>query len=85
MGALGVTAKYALLALPVAVILPLLVALMLHSRHLRGAGAFRVLFFLPYVVPFIAGVLIWGAMLSSRRAGSTRSCMRSASRTRRSG
>ncbi len=38
---------------------------MLHSRHLRGAGAFRVLFFLPYVVPFIAGVLIWGSMLSS--------------------
>jgi len=65
--ALGVTAKYALLALPVAVILPLLVALMLHSRHLRGAGAFRVLFFLPYVVPFIAGVLIWGSMLSSSR------------------
>jgi multiple sugar transport system permease protein len=65
LAALGVTAKYALLALPVAVILPLLVALMLHSRHLRGAGAFRVLFFLPYVVPFIAGVLIWGSMLSS--------------------
>jgi ABC-type sugar transport system permease subunit len=63
--ALGVTLKYALLALPVAVVLPLLVALMLHSRHLRGAGAFRVLFFLPYVVPFIAGVLIWGSMLSS--------------------
>ena len=38
---------------------------MLHSRHLRGAGAFRVLFFLPYVVPFVAGVLIWGGMLTS--------------------
>ena len=36
-----------------------LVALMLHSRHLRGSGGFRVLFFLPYVVPFVAGVLIW--------------------------
>jgi multiple sugar transport system permease protein len=63
--ALLVTLKYALLALPVAVVLPFAVALMLHSRHLRGAGAFRVLFFLPYVVPFIAGVLIWGSMLSS--------------------
>ena len=38
---------------------------MLQSRHLRGSGAFRVLFFLPYVVPFIAGVLIWGGMLSN--------------------
>ena len=69
---LGVTLKFALLALPVAVILPFLVALMLHSRHLRGAGAFRVLFFLPYVVPFVAGVLIWGGDARARaRAGST--------------
>ena len=37
---------------------------MLHSRHLRGSGVFRVLFFLPYVVPFVAGVLIWGGMLN---------------------
>ena len=60
-----VTFKYAVLALPIAVGLPFLVALMLHSRHLRGAGAFRVMFYLPYVVPFIAGVLIWGGMLSN--------------------
>ena len=44
--------------------LPFVVALMLHSRHLRGSGVFRVLFFLPYVVPFVAGVLIWGGMLN---------------------
>jgi ABC-type sugar transport system permease subunit len=60
-----VTFKYALLALPVAVALPLLVALMLQSRHLKGSSAFRVLFYLPYVIPFIAGVLIWGGMLSN--------------------
>jgi ABC-type sugar transport system permease subunit len=64
--ALGVTIKFALLALPVAVILPFAVALLLHSRHLRGAGVFRVLFFLPYVVPFVAGVLIWGGMLEQQ-------------------
>ncbi len=59
-----VTAKYAALALPVAVALPFVVALMLHSRHLMAPGAFRILFFLPYVVPFVAGVLIWGGMLN---------------------
>jgi multiple sugar transport system permease protein len=64
--ALGVTIKFALLALPVAVILPFAVALLLHSSHLRGSGAFRVLFFLPYVVPFVAGVLIWGGMLEQQ-------------------
>ena len=62
---LGVTLKFALLALPVAVILPFLVALLLSSRHLKFAGLFRVLFFLPYVVPFVAGVLIWQSMMNS--------------------
>jgi ABC-type sugar transport system permease subunit len=61
---LGITLKFAALAIPIAVILPFLVALMLHSRHLRGSGVFRVLFFLPYVVPFVAAVFIWGGMLN---------------------
>ena len=61
---LGVTLKFAALSLPVAVLLPLAVALLLGSRHLRFAGMFRVLFFLPYVVPFVAGVLIWESMLN---------------------
>jgi len=61
---LGITLKFALIALPLAVILPLLFALLLHSRHLIGSGVFRVLFFLPYVVPFVAAVFIWGGMLN---------------------
>jgi ABC-type sugar transport system permease subunit len=61
---LGITLKFAVLALPVAVTLPFLVALLLHSRHLRFSGVFRVLFFLPYVVPFVAGVFIWMSMLN---------------------
>lgn len=61
---LAVTLKFAALALPVAVILPFLVALLLSSRHLKATGIFRVLFFLPYVVPFVAGVLIWQSMLN---------------------
>ena len=62
---LAVTLKFALLALPVGVCLPFVVALTLHSRHLRASGAFRTLFFLPYVVPFVAGVFIWQGMLSA--------------------
>jgi multiple sugar transport system permease protein len=61
---LGITLKFAVIALPLAVILPLLFALLLHSRHLWGTGMFRVLFFLPYVVPFVATVFIWGGMLN---------------------
>jgi len=47
------------------VILPFSVALLLNSRSLRASSLFRVLFFLPYVVPFVAGVLIWAQMLNS--------------------
>jgi len=60
-----VTFKFAAISLPVAVILPFSVALLLNSRSLRASSLFRVLFFLPYVVPFVAGVLIWGQMLNS--------------------
>ena len=61
---LGVTIKFALLALPVGILVPLGLALLLNSRHVRGSGAFRVLFFMPYVVPFVAGVLIWEGMFA---------------------
>jgi ABC-type sugar transport system permease subunit len=59
-----VTLQYALISLPVGIIVPFSVALLLNSRSLRGSSFFRVLFFLPYVVPFVAGVLIWGGMLN---------------------
>lgn len=62
--ALGVTLKYAALALPIALVVPFSVAVLLNSQSLRGAPVFRVLVFLPYVVPFVAGVLIWEGMLN---------------------
>jgi ABC-type sugar transport system permease subunit len=62
---LGNTIVFAALAIPVAVIAPFLVALFLSSPRLRGAGVFRVLWFLPYVVPFVAGVIIWQSMLNA--------------------
>jgi multiple sugar transport system permease protein len=63
--ALGVTLKYAVLAIPVALVVPLSLALLLNARALRGSQWFRVGFFLPYVVPFVAGVFIWGQMLNA--------------------
>lgn len=60
----GVTLRFALLWLPMVVVAPFVIALALNSRHLRAAGLFKVLFFMPYVVPFVAGVLIWEGMLN---------------------
>jgi ABC-type sugar transport system permease subunit len=62
--ALRITLTYALLAIPVGLVVPFSLALLLNSRYVRGSSFFRVLFFMPYVVPLVAGVLIWGQMLN---------------------
>ena len=59
---LSVTFRFALLYLPVSIVVPFVIALGLHSTLIRGAGIMRSLFFMPYVVPFVAGVLIWNQM-----------------------
>jgi ABC-type sugar transport system permease subunit len=59
-----VTFKYAALSLPVGLVIPFSIALLINSKFIRGTSAFRILFFLPYVVPFVAGVLIWQGMLN---------------------
>jgi ABC-type sugar transport system permease subunit len=61
---LAVTLRFGLIALPVALILPFSIALMLNSPRLRGSAVFRTLFFMPYVIPLVAGVLAWGGMLN---------------------
>lgn len=62
---LAVTLRFASLWLPTVIIAPFLVALLLNARSLRGANIFRVLFFLPYVVPFVAGIFLWTSMLAN--------------------
>jgi multiple sugar transport system permease protein len=57
------TFTFALIWLPVSIILPFVLALALNSRYLLGSAAMRTLLFMPYVVPFVATVLIWNAML----------------------
>ncbi|MCG3142449.1 MAG: Lactose transport system permease protein LacF [Anaerolineae bacterium] len=62
--ALGVTLKYALIALPVGLAVPFAVAVLLNNKHLRAKGFFRVMFYLPYVIPFVAGIFAWGGLLN---------------------
>jgi multiple sugar transport system permease protein len=60
---LGNTFKFGLIWLPVSIVLPFVLALALNSRYLLGSAAMRTLLFMPYVVPFVASVLVWNAML----------------------
>jgi multiple sugar transport system permease protein len=61
---LGVTFKYGLFALPVAIFFPLLLALLLNARTLKASTIFRSLFYLPYIIPFVAAVFLWRGMLN---------------------
>ena len=60
---LGVTFKFAAIWLPLSMVLPFVLALALNSRFLFGSSVMRTLLFAPYVVPFVAGALIWNGML----------------------
>ncbi len=62
---LGVTLKFALISLPVALIVPFSVAMLMNSKHLRGQAFFRTLFYMPYVIPFVAGIFAWSGMLNA--------------------
>jgi multiple sugar transport system permease protein len=60
---LSVTLRFAVLWLPVSIIVPFAIALGLNAKAIRGASIMRSLFFMPYVVPFVAGVLVWEQLL----------------------
>lgn len=63
--ALNVTFKFASMALPLAIILPVLLAALLNSEFLKGKRLFRTLFYMPYVVPVVSAIFIWGGVLNS--------------------
>ncbi|HEY7524153.1 MAG TPA: sugar ABC transporter permease [Candidatus Limnocylindrales bacterium] len=60
---LAVTLKFAAIWLPLSMVLPFVLALALNSRFLLGSSVMRTLLFMPYVVPFVAGALIWNGVL----------------------
>jgi ABC-type sugar transport system permease subunit len=63
-GSLWITIKFGLIALPVGIFVPLGIALLMNNRHLKGKMFFRSMFYMPYIVPFVAAVFLWGGMLN---------------------
>lgn len=59
-----VTLKFGAISLPVGLILPLGLAILLNSKYVKAPAFFRTLFYMPYVVPFVAGVFAWSGMLN---------------------
>ncbi len=62
--ALQVTAIYTLLAVPLGTLLSFSVALLMNIK-VRGINVFRTLYYLPVVVPAVAGSILWAWILNT--------------------
>src|SRR5262252_2898390 len=59
-----VTAKFLLIAVPITLILPLVMAVLLNSQGLFGKPVFRALYYLPTLIPGVAAAAIWQGVLN---------------------
>jgi multiple sugar transport system permease protein len=64
LGSMWITIRFGLIALPVGIILPLAIALLMNNKYLKGQHIFRSLFYMPYIIPFVASVYLWGGVLN---------------------
>ncbi len=55
----GVTLRYALIAVPFGVFVPLLIAILVNNKGLKGKTGFRMLFYMPSIVPAVASTVIF--------------------------
>jgi multiple sugar transport system permease protein len=63
--AAGVTLRFVLISVPLSVIIPLGLAVLVNAKHLFGKNIFRALFYMPYMIPAVVGVMVWGGILNS--------------------
>jgi multiple sugar transport system permease protein len=63
---MGVTFKYALIGIPLGLIVPLLLAVLVNNRRLMGSSLFRTLFYLPTVIPIVAGAIIFNGVMNAQ-------------------
>jgi multiple sugar transport system permease protein len=63
---MGVTLKFALIGIPLGLIVPLYLAVLVNSKRLRASSFFRTLFYLPSVIPVVAGTIIFNGVLNAQ-------------------
>lgn len=61
-----VTLRFAVIFVPLSMLLPLALAYLLTSKHLWGRGFFRAAFFLPAIIPAVSGLFIWRSFLNAQ-------------------
>ena len=63
---MGVTARFALIGIPLGLIVPLILAVLVNNRRLIASSLFRTLFYLPSVIPVVAGAIIFGGVMNAQ-------------------
>ena len=63
-GALWITFRFGIIALPVGILMPMGIALLMNNKHLKGQNFFRSMFYMPFIIPFVAAIFLWGGMLN---------------------
>jgi len=63
---LWVTLRFAIVSVPVGILLPLGMAALLNSKWLLGKPVLRVFFYMPYIVPAISGIFVWQSFLNGQ-------------------
>ncbi|GAB6088664.1 carbohydrate ABC transporter permease [Spirochaeta dissipatitropha] len=64
LASVGRVLVFSMISLPITFGVSLSVAILLNSRMLLGTKLFRVLFYMPTMVPLVATVLIWNGVLN---------------------
>jgi len=60
-----ITLRFALISVPLAILLPLGLALLVNAKYLFGKNVFRAMFFMPTMISAVAIVVIFGGVLNS--------------------
>jgi len=63
-GGLWITIRFGIIALPVGILVPLGIALLMNNKNLKFQNLFRSLFYMPFIIPFVASVFLWGGVLN---------------------
>lgn len=61
-----VTVNYAILAIPVSFIVGLGLAALVNSKNLAGKNFFRTMFYMPSMIPVVAGALVWAGVMNTQ-------------------
>ena len=61
-----VTLKFTLISVPLGLVVPLAFALLVNSKHLKASSIFRTLFFMPSIIPVVAGTMIFQGVLNAQ-------------------